>query len=330
MHLQQRLEILNILGEHLISDDAILEETKYKAFTANNWFTKEFVDNALHQIATQFLEKSALKSWAHKYSCHEIKSGKSVGVVMAGNIPLVGFHDLLCCFVMGYKCVAKLSAKDSVLMQYVIKYLKEIAPNTSAYIEESVLLKGCDAYIATGSNNTARYFDYYFSKYPHIIRKNRTSVAILSGEESSRELELLSDDIHQYFGLGCRNVTKIFVPEGYDFVPLIRSFDKYAGFANHHKYKNNYDYQLSIQLLNHAYYMTNETTLLFEKESNYSAISVLNYEFYKAGDKPDLSGKKDEIQCIVSSTDIPFGKAQSPALNDYADGVDTMQFLQEL
>lgn len=330
MHLKQRIEILNILGKHLVSDSPTLLAAKHSAFLNNNWFTNDFVDLALHQISTQYLTKEKLENWAQEYNTKDSFSGKKIGVVMAGNIPLVGIHDLICCFIMGHKCMAKLSSKDSVLMQYVINYMKEIAPDIEKFIEVSSLLKNCDAYIATGSNNTARYFEYYFSKYPNIIRKNRTSIAILTGAESEEKLSSLSDDVHQYFGLGCRNVTKIYVPEGYDFVPLLRSFDKYARFADHHKYKNNYDYQLSIQLLNHGYYMTNESTLLFENTSNYSAISVLNYAFYNVGSWPELAGEKEEIQCVISYKDVPFGMAQRPGLSDYADGIDTMSFLEKI
>ena len=330
MHLKQRIEILNMLGQHLVSDSPTLLAAKHSAFLNNNWFTLEFTDNALQQISTQYLNKEKLTNWANDYHPHENFSGKKIGVVMAGNIPLVGLHDLICCFIMGHACMAKLSSKDTILMQHVINYLEEIAPEVKQYLKVSSLLKDCDAYIATGSNNTARYFEYYFSKYPHIIRKNRTSVAVLTGKETAEELNLLSDDVHQYFGLGCRNVTKIHVPQDYDFVPLLRSFDRYSSFAEHHKYKNNYDYQLSIQLLNHKYYMTNESTLLFENDSNYSAISVLNYSFYESGTWPKADAEVDEIQCIVSHKDIPFGQSQSPGLSDYADGVDTMKFLENI
>ena len=192
------------------------------------------------------------------------------------------------------------------------------------------MLKGCDAYIATGSNNSARYFDFYFSKYPSIIRKNRTSVAILNGSESKEELEKLSDDIHVYFGLGCRNVTKVFVPAAYDFVPLLQSFHQYKYFADHHKYKNNYDYNLSIQIMNNRFYMTNESTLLVENEGVFSPISQLNYSFYNTKEEiiSTLIGN-EEIQC-VAGTDLAFGLAQKPGLFDYADGVDTVQFLLTL
>ena len=198
------------------------------------------------------------------------------------------------------------------------------------HVSFAPMLKGCDAYIATGSNNSARYFDYYFSKYPSIIRKNRTSIAILNGGEQTDELEKLSDDIHAFFGLGCRNVTKIFVPEDYDFVPLLQSFHRYKYFADHHKYRNNYDYNLSIQIMNNRFYMTNESTLLVENESFFSPVSQLNYSFYNNMDNVlDSIKSSKEIQCIAG-LDLPLGTAQQPGLMDYADGIDTMQFLLTL
>jgi hypothetical protein len=204
-------------------------------------------------------------------------------------------------------------------------------PALANYISFAEMLKGCDAYIATGSNNSARYFNQYFSKYPNIIRRNRTAVAIVSGNETPEELELLSDDVHQYFGLGCRNITRLFVPVGYDFVPLLRAFDKYKYFADHHKFKNNYDYQLSIALLNNIFYMTNGSALLLENDAIFSAISQLNYSFYEdENDVLQLLKDNEDIQCICGHSGIPFGQAQCPSLMDYADGVDTMQFLLTL
>jgi len=193
------------------------------------------------------------------------------------------------------------------------------------------MLKGCDAYIATGSNNSSRYFEYYFGKYPHIIRRNRTSVALLTGEETNDELEKLADDVYLYFGLGCRNVTKIYVPDKYDFVPLLSAFKKYDYLAGHNKYKNNYDYNLALHLLNKKYYMTNGSILLIEEPSVFSPISQLNYEFYD--NKKELTASlqsRDDLQSIISKDLIPFGRGQYPALDNYADGVDTLEFLTSL
>jgi hypothetical protein len=247
---------------------------------------------------------------------------------MAGNIPLVGFHDFLTVFISGHKQTIKLSGKDDVLLKHIVQQLQGWDAEVNDYIGFADMLKGCDAYIATGSNNSARYFEQYFSKYPSIIRRNRTSVAIIDGSETAAELDKLSDDVHLYFGLGCRNVTKIFVPKDYDFVPLLNSFDRYKYFADHNKYKNNYDYQLSIALMNNIYYMTNGSTLLIENEAVFSAISQLNYSFYDDAEtvKKSLQNNQD-IQCIVGHGHTDFGQAQQPGLFDYADGVDTMGFL---
>ena len=193
------------------------------------------------------------------------------------------------------------------------------------------MLKDCDAYIATGSNNSARYFEYYFSKYAHIIRRNRTSVALLDGSETIEELEQLADDVHLFFGMGCRNVTKIFVPKEYDFVPMLAAFKKYDYFKDHHKYKNNYDYYLALHILNGKFYMTNGSIVLVENPSIFSPISQLNYEFYphKKAAEETLRSISD-LQCAVGHRYIPFGEAQIPSLSDYADGIDTMKFLTEL
>jgi hypothetical protein len=250
---------------------------------------------------------------------------------MAGNIPLVGFHDFLSVFISGHMQTIKLSSKDDVLLKHVVDKLFEWHSPLYDRIIFADMLKGCDAYIATGSNNSARYFDYYFGRYPSIIRRNRTSVAVLKGNENEEQLSSLADDVHLYFGLGCRNVTKIYVPPGYDFVPLLNAFKKYNYFSDHTKYKNNYDYNLALLIMNNVFYMTNENILLVENENIFSPIAQLNYSFYN--DEISLSEilKKDEtVQCIVGEGNIEFGKSQHPSLFNYADGIDTMQFLLSL
>jgi hypothetical protein len=218
-----------------------------------------------------------------------------------------------------------------VLLPALLKALVEAYPAAADRFVCKELLKDCQAYIATGSNNSARYFEYYFSKYPHIIRKNRTSVALLTGEESSLELEKLADDIHTYFGMGCRNVTHLYVPRGYDFVPLIQASNKYASFRDHHKYANNYDYQLAVLLLNHQYYMSSEAVLFVEQSSHFSPIAQVHYSYYDEVEVVLESLEQDEsLQCWVGKGGLPFGAAQSPRFTDFADGVDTLAFLQEL
>jgi hypothetical protein len=330
MKLQNRIELLLKLRDYLLENGEEWQNIKHTASLQNGWFTQTFIDLAVTNIVQQFLDYDKLKKWTDHYFTGEPAAAKNVGIVMAGNIPLAGFHDFLCVFVSGHIQTIKPSSKDDVLLKHLVKKLYSWEVTVQNYISFAPMLKGCDAYIATGSNNSARYFDYYFSKYPNIIRKNRTSAAVLKGGESGDTLENLSDDIHSFFGLGCRNVTKIYVPAGYDFVPLLQSFHRYKYFADHHKYRNNYDYNLSVQIMNNRFYMTNETTLLVESDAVFSPISQLNYSFYDTIE-PIFAALKtnDELQCIAG-IDIPFGKAQSPGLTDYADRVDTMQFLLTL
>lgn len=331
MNLQNRIQLLQQLGNYLSGSEEEWQVTKKRAALQNGWFTPEFIDLAVDNICRFFLPQQSLSSWAAHYHLDDNVGGKNTGIVMAGNIPLVGFHDFLCVFMSGHRQTIKLSSKDDVLLKHIVEKLTDWEPALKQSIGFAGMLKGCDAYIATGSNNSARYFEQYFSKYPHIIRRHRTSVAILSGNETEEELSSLSDDIHQYFGLGCRNVTRLFVPEGYDFVPLLKSFDRYKYFIDHHKFRNNFDYQLSILLMNNIYYMTNGTTLLVESDDNFSAISRVNYSFYSPETNPaDLLKGHAEIQCVTGKNVIPFGQAQKPKLMDYADGADTMQFLLSL
>lgn len=332
MNLQYRIQILSRLGDYMLADSPQWKEVKEKAYRENSWFTPEFIDLSVSHIATHFLKKEILESLAASENISEHNEHpKKAGIIMAGNIPLVGFHDLLSVFITGHRAIIKPSSKDSALMRHLVAVMQEWNKEVKELISFSEMLKGCDAYIATGSNNSSRYFDYYFGKYPHIIRRNRTSVAILNGDESEKELNKLADDVYQYFGLGCRNVTKIYVPEHYDFVALLNAFKKYNYFTEHHKYKNNYDYNLALHILNKKFYMTNGSILLVEEASLFSPISQLNYEFYSEK-RPVLSSLEgnDTIQCIVSREKIAFGNAQCPSINDYADGVDTLSFLKNL
>lgn len=330
MKLQNRIELLLQLKEYLVSNNEEWQLAKKTASIHNGWFTAEFIELSINNIVNRFLNESDLRIWINSYPIEAAKLPKNVGIVMAGNIPLVGFHDFLTVFISGNVQTIKLSEKDNQLLAHLVQKMLEWDSRMIKYVSFAPMLKGCDAYIATGSNNSARYFEHYFSKYPSIIRKNRTSVALLEGNEPKDELEKLSDDIHVFFGLGCRNVTKIYVPEEYDFLPLLQSFHKYTYFADHHKYKNNYDYNLSILLMNNRYYMTNDSILLVENESFFSPISQLNYTFYSNRETVlETVRNNEEIQCVVG-LDIPFGKAQQPGLSDYPDGIDTMDFLLKL
>ncbi|MEO5682513.1 MAG: acyl-CoA reductase [Chitinophagaceae bacterium] len=330
MNLQERINLLVELGVYMNADSPEWKGIKENAERQNGWFTQLFIDTAVNNIVTDFLNPAALSTFADRYQVPATQlNPKKIGLVMAGNIPLVGFHDWLCIFLSGHIAIVKPSSKDTVLISHLIHKLSQwnVAVSTQTHFSE--MLKGCDAYIATGSNNSARYFDYYFSKYPHIIRRNRTSAAILTGRETREELERLADDVNLYYGLGCRNVTKLYVPQAYDFVPLLHVFKKYIDFADHNKYKNNYDYQLAILLLNNKYYMTNGAILLVENEALFSAISQLHYEFYTGTPDGILTTLQNnpDVQCVVGKGLVDFGQAQNPSLTDFADGLDTMRFL---
>ncbi|HEY1020072.1 MAG TPA: acyl-CoA reductase [Sediminibacterium sp.] len=329
MILQERIILLGRLGQYMLEASAEWQEVKDRAYRENQWFIPEFVDRSVENIARQFLNPSFLQNWAAAYHVPDRQPHpKNVGVVMAGNIPLVGFHDFLCVFVSGHMATLKTSSKDEVLIKHLVKKLYEWDPAVQDAFSFAERLTGCDAYIATGSNNSGRYFDYYFGKYPHIIRRNRTSVAILDGTETPEELASLADDIQLYFGLGCRNITQLYVPEGYDFIPLLDALRKYEHFMDFHKYKHNFDYHLALLIMGNKYYMNNDTVVMTENVSPFSPVSQLHYQYYQ--NPAELTGLlqgNPDIQCVVGHGQIPFGQAQRPALTDYADGVDTMAFL---
>ncbi|MBV9987102.1 MAG: acyl-CoA reductase [Chitinophagaceae bacterium] len=330
MILQERIAIMVRLGGYMAGREPEWEEAKQRAARENPWFIPEFVQKAVASIVHSFLEPSFLQDWAGKYDVPVTQeNAKTVGLVMAGNIPLVGFHDLLCVFISGHKLMVKPSSKDEVLIRHLVQKLESWEPAVSELIGFAERLKGCDAYIATGSNNSGRYFEYYFGKYPHIIRKNRTSVAVLDGTETREELEALAEDIMLYFGLGCRNITKLYVPREYDFIPLLDILRRYDYFMEYHKYKHNYDYHLALLMMGNKFYMTNDTVILTENSSPFSPVSQVHYEFYE-GEPTDLIPVPTDIQCVAGQAGIAFGRLQQPALDDYADGVDTMEFLLSL
>lgn len=318
------------LANYMTSDDETWQHTINSAFHKNSWFTPEFIELSAQNISDNFLRPDILKSFIEHYHLDDNISQKKVGIVMAGNLPMVGFHDLLCVFISGHKQVIKLSSKDDVLLKHLVDKLYEFNTEVKNYITIEDSLKECDAYITTGSNSSAEIFKQYFSKYPNIIRKNRTSVAVLDGKETQHELSKLSEDIHLFFGKGCRNITHLYVPENYDFISLINSFKNFDYFSDHYKYKNNYDFQLSLVLMNKKFYMTNGSTLLLENDSLFPPPSVLYYSFYNDENFLKELSKNEDIQCIVGRNHIPFGEAQKPRIFNYADGIDTMQFLLSL
>ncbi|MEK7199435.1 MAG: acyl-CoA reductase [Bacteroidota bacterium] len=329
MILQERINLMARLGQYMLSEEMEWRAVKESAFRENQWFIPEFIEQSVTNIALPFLNPSLLQKWATQYQLPSFQtSPKNVGLVMAGNIPLVGFHDFLCIVISGHSVVMKTSSKDEVLIKHLVNKLYEWEPSIQSAVSFAERLTGCDAYIATGSNNSSRYFDYYFGKYPHIIRSNRTSIAILDATETQEELEELALDIQLYFGLGCRNVTKLFVPKDYQFIPLLEALKKYEHFMDFHKYKHNFDYHLALLIMGNKYYMTNEAVILTENSSPFSPVSQVHYEFYENIAAVNQSLDKEvAIQCIVGHGHTPFGMAQSRSLTDYADGVDTMLFL---
>lgn len=332
MILQERIALMGRLGQYMRSDSEEWQAVKERAYRENQWFIPEFIEESVKNIASAFLNPVLLENWAAAYHLPETRENpKTVGLVMAGNIPLVGFHDFLCVFISGHHQVIKTSSKDDILIKHLVRKLYEWEITVQNVVSFAERLKGCDAYIATGSNNTSRYFDYYFGKFPHIIRRNRTSVAILDQTETTEELEALAADIQLYFGLGCRNITQLWVPAGYDFIPLLTALKKYGHFIDYHKYKHNFDYHLALLIMGNRYYMSNESIILTENDSVFSPVSQVHYRFYNDRKQAEETlTANDDLQCIVGHGHIPFGMAQSPALTDYADGVDTMAFLSSL
>ena len=336
MNHSERLAAFVALGQRLatISSDE-LTTLAARARNQNAWFDQPSVANAAAGLAL-LLAEPPLRHWAARYPA-EPTTVHQIGVVMAGNFPMVGFHDLLCVLLSGHVLLAKLSADDTVLMLWLMEELTRLEPRFTDFIKVLPRLNAADAFIATGSDNTARYFEFYFGKKPHLIRRNRTSVAMLTGQETREELAQLGPDIFQYYGLGCRNVSKLYVPTDYDFVPLLDALQGFETILNHHKYNNNYDYNKSILLVNRVPHYDTGFLLLTRSPALVSPISVVHYTEY--ADEIDLVDQLTDVaaqtQCVVSAGgrfagSVPFGQAQSPGVAEYADRVDTMLFLAEL
>lgn len=320
-----------------VIDDSFYEDFKSTIRSvekSNHGFILPFVLKSLDGLSF-LLDKNLLDEWVGHYCIGALNhSPKKVGVVMAGNIPFVGFHDLLSVLITGNILCAKFSSKDDLLMTQLVRVLIAIEPLFEHYIVVVDKLAGFDAIIATGSNNTSRYFDYYFGKYPNIIRRNRNSIAVITGNETNEELIKLGDDIFLYLGLGCRNVSKVFIPAGFDISKLFVAFDKYSFLQKVVKYMNNYDYYKSIYLLNQILFLENEFVILKEDDSLHSPLSVVFYQYFTsmAQVRAYIGSNADLLQCVVSSNaqidgSVAFGSSQMPGLFDYADGVDTVSFL---
>lgn len=339
--LEQHIEGFNKLGHYLRgidedkSDYTPLFDCINKAKQANGWFTPSNCLNALKAWGDA-LTPAALSQWTTVYSFDEVEP-KTVGLILAGNIPLVGLHDVLCVLLSGHKACIKLSTADPYLIPFIYQRLQDFSPIFKERIQfTKERLSEFDAVIATGSNNAARYFEHYFGQVPHIIRKNRHGIAVLSGTETKEELAGLAKDVVQYYGLGCRSIAKVYVPEGYDLNNIFGALYPHASLMDSAKYANNYDYNKAVYLMSEFELLDNGFMLLRQEDSFGSPVACLHYSFYNDLDglKNELSERKDDIQCISShlalENAIPLGKAQQPALWDYADGVDPLRFLLQL
>jgi hypothetical protein len=328
------------------NEGVLCNELYYDSFTDlialsqshNGWYTKEQVYFAIQSWAESLTEVN-LNQWLSGYQrpFDGAQGDKTVGLILAGNIPLVGFHDFLSVLISGHKVLVKTSSNDQHLLPFLANYLIAVEPNLKTKITfVDGKLENFDAVIATGSNNTARYFEYYFKDKPSIIRKSRNSIAVLNGQETTAQLTALGDDVFRYFGLGCRNVSKLFVPKGYDFKAFFEAIFEYQDVIHYEKYANNYDYNKAVFLMSNFKLLDNGFLTIKEDVSHASPISSVFYEYYENLNEVEnrLSADQDSIQCIVSSdlvkNSIPFGTTQKPELWDYADGIDTLEFLLKI
>ena len=336
----KRFEALVKLGNHLLHFDA--ENESYselnkhinQATATNGWFSLNSINKAILDWGSA-LQQNKLVSWLEGYTFSENKTPKKIGLILAGNIPLVGFHDLICVWLSGHKALVKCASKDEHLLPYLTQFLEnQSGDNCFTFTKEP--FSKFDAVIATGSNNAGRYFEHYFSSYPHIIRKNRNGIAVIDGTETEDELKGLGNDILHYFGLGCRNVSKLYLPKGYDFNLIFGGLFPHADLIQHAKYANNYDYNKAVFLMSEFDFLENGFVILKQAEELSAPIACVHYEFYEDLDllKKELQSISEQIQCLVSKLPIagaiPYGKAQQPELEEYADGIDTLLFLNQL
>lgn len=352
MLLEQRKNAVLSLGEFLsqFEEKQCLQKTSVKnndlffedfkilinlSQSHNGWFTAKEVYFCLKTWSVA-LTKQNIDGWLSNYKI-EIKQQKTVALILAGNIPLVGFHDFLAVLLCGHRVLIKTSSNDRFLLPFLAKYLIDIEPELSqdiTFVEGK--LENFDAVIATGSNNTSRYFEYYFKNKPSIIRKNRNSVAVLNGTETKEELILLGNDIFRYFGLGCRNISKIFVPKKHSFDLFFEAMSEYGAVIDYKKYSNNYDYNKAVFLMSNYKFLDNGFLILKEDESYASPISCIFYEFYENKEilTKKLKQDSDKLQCVVSNdtteNGVFFGETQTPQLWDYADNIDTISFLLKI
>ena len=335
--IDQRIDILSQVGEWIAQrgDDAI-EQAILRARYENPWFTIGNSNHALNTIGRQYLNRAALQAFVQKYDHHLGTEPKKVGIIAAGNIPLVGLHDVLCTYLLGHVAMIKLSDRDASLMRLLIEKINDLDPKQPLHLVEK--LQHYEAVVATGSNNSASLFRKYFADKPHLIRQNRNAVAVLDGKESTTDVEALGRDIFQYFGLGCRSVSKLYVPEKYDFDQLINGLEAFREVIAHPKYKNNFDYNYATMVINRIPYLRNDFLLFKEDPTLTSRIATIHYSSYQTKEElvEVLNSNRSGIQCVVGNQRlrgwdlVPFGQAQEPALHDFADGIDTIEFLAGL
>jgi len=330
---EERIDAFAALGDFLSGDSPELSGALRSATVQNPWYTEENTRKQLKAIAGN-LAADKLHAWLAPYP--DRNSDRSVGLVLAGNVPLVGFHDVLAVLLSGFRAQAKVSADDAGLTTFLLNVLQNIEPKFAKKIHCVDKLRDFDLVIATGSDNSSRYFEYYFGHKPHLIRRNRNSVAVLDGSEDRTALEALGEDIFAYFGMGCRSVSKLYFPKNYNLTVLFEALERYRSVRDHHKYANNYDYNKSVYLINGDRHFDNGFLLLKEDSRMASPLATVFYEDYEnvAEIAQRLNAQSDKIQCLVSQSGIQtavptfsFGESQCPALSDYADGVNTLDFL---
>lgn len=315
--------------------DSELNKLLKDSYQHNSWFTENNLKLSLNNWSAE-LNKKNIENWLKNYKI-ELKSSKTVAIIMAGNVPIVGFHDLMCSLILGFKCIVKLSSDDKILIPLIVKFIQSRFDGFKEKVFfESNILKNFDAVIATGSNNSHKYFEYYFGKYPNLLRKTRHSVAVLNGNESDSELAMLSNDVFDYFGLGCRSVSKIFIPKGYDLDLLFNAFYMKRFVIDHNKYANNYDYNKAVYLMSEEKFYDNGFVILKEEKKLGSPIACVYFEYYDdlVQVQNIIKINNQNIQCVVSNekifNGISFGTTQCPKLSDYADNVDTLKFLLKI
>ncbi len=331
---EELIKAFDLLGEYITNKPQELELAVEKAYQHNTWFSNEECNHALSAWA-KLLQSEKLSTWLADYPDHSVQP-KKIGLILAGNIPLVGFQDICNVLFSGHYAYIKLSSQDTILIPHLLEKLISFYPGIQKHIVYTERMNDIDAIIATGSNNSAKHFEYYFGNKPHIIRKNRNSIAILTGKENSDDFYLLGEDIFRYYGQGCRNVSKLYVPTGYNFSPLLDTLEQYNYIADQHKYLNNYNYYKSIYLVNREHHLDTGFLLIKENKSLQAPLSVIYFEYYNSTTEleSNIAELQDQIQCVVTAEHIQtknqlvgFGKSQSPGWMDYADGVDTMEFL---